>query len=92
MDQEIERVFVARRPIHPGTSKWHKARHLAHSALLLRTTNQKYHILEFMSDSKAHLYEIKLEVISTIEGPRPHEIFTVQGVEWTKQLHSQDGL
>lgn len=85
---EIERVFVARRPLNPGTKNWHKYRYLAHSALLLRTVDQKYHILEYMSDSEAHLYEIKLEVIKIIHDP-PHEIFKLEGVEWTKQFYGK---
>lgn len=84
----IERVFVARRPLNPGTKNWYKFRYMAHSALLLRTTDQRYHILEYMSDSQAHLYEITLHVIKTIEDP-PHELFTLNGVEWTKQLHGK---
>ena len=86
--EEIEQVFVARRPLHPGTKNWHKYRYLAHSALLLRTVDQKYHILEYMGDSKSHLYEIKLKVIKTIHNP-PHEIFKLDGIEWTKQLYGK---
>ena len=85
---EIEQVFVARRPLDPGTRNWHKYRYLAHSALLLRTTDKRHHILEYMSDSKAHLYEITLEVIRTIQNP-PHEMFSLNGVEWTKQLYGK---
>lgn len=84
----IEHVFVARRPLNPGTKNWHKYKYLAHSALLLRTNDQKYHILEYMSDSQAHPYEIQLEVIKTIHSP-PHEIFKLKGVEWTKQLYGK---
>ena len=85
---EIEQVFVARRPLNPLTKNWQKYRYLAHSALLLRTSDQKHHILEYMSDSKAHCYEINLEVIKTIHDP-PHEIFKLEGVEWTKQLYGK---
>lgn len=85
---EIERVFVARRPLNPGTRNWQKYRTLAHSALLLRTVDKQYHILEYMSDSKAHLYEIELEVIKTIQDP-PHEVFKLDGIEWTKQLYGK---
>lgn len=85
---EIERVFVARRPLNPGTKNWHKYRYLAHSALLFRTVDEKYHILEYMSDSRAHLYQIELNVIRTIQDP-PHEIFKLNGVEWTKQLYGK---
>ena len=79
---DIERVFVARRPLNPGTKNWH-------SALLLRTTDQRYHILEYMSDGIAHLDEITLHVIKTIQDP-PHELFTLNGVEWTKQLYGKE--
>lgn len=85
---EIEHVFVARRPLNPGTENWQKFKYLAHSALLLRTNDQKHHILEYMSDSKAHLYKIELKVIKTIHSP-PHEIFKLNGVEWTKQLYGK---
>lgn len=82
-------MFVARRPLNPGAKFWQKYRYVAHSALLLRTRDQKHHILEYMSDSKVHLYEIKLKVIKTIDDPPPHEIFELEGVEWTKQLYGK---
>ena len=47
-----------------------------------------YYILEYMSDAQAHLYEIVLHVIETIQNP-PHEIFKLEGVEWTKQLYGK---
>ena len=84
---EIEQVFVARRPL-VGEKNRAKVGIVAHSALLLRTSNQKYHILEYMPDSKAHLYEIELKVIETIQSP-PHEIFNLEGVQWTKQLYGK---
>ena len=87
-DREIERVFVARRPLSPGTKNWQKYRHAAHSALLLRTVGGKYYILEYMADSQVHLYEIVLKVTKTIQDP-PHEKFELNGVEWTKQLYGK---
>lgn len=87
---EIERVFVARRPLNiaNASKNWQKYKQMAHSALLLRTEDGKYHILEYMSDSKAHLYEIQLEVVRTIQDP-PHEVFQLNGVQWTKQLYGK---
>lgn len=85
---DIERVFVARRPLNPGTKNWQKYRYLSHSALLLQTVDGNYHILEYMPDSKAHLYGITLEVIRTVQEP-PYEIFKLNGVEWTKQLRGR---
>ena len=85
---EIEQVFVARRPLNPGTKNWHKYRYLAHSGLLLRTTDKRHHILEYTKDSTVRRYEITLEVIRTIQNP-PHEIFILDGVEWTKQLYGK---
>ena len=87
---DIDRVFVARRPLNPGASNWQKKGALAHSALLLRTTDGKHYILEFMADSKASVREITLNVTHTEREPRPHQIFVLDGVEWTKQLHGKE--
>ena len=86
---EIEQVFVARKPLDLiGNQNWQKHAELAHSALLLRTVDKKYHILEFTRSGVTELYEIELEVIDTIQDP-PHEIFKLNGVEWTKQLYGK---
>ena len=88
-DREIERVFVARRPLSPSTKNWQKYQHAAHSALLLRTVDGKYYILEYiMGDSQVHLDEIVLKVTKTIQDP-PTEEFELKGVEWTKQLYGK---
>ena len=88
-DREIERVFVARRPLPPGTKRWEKYGKAAHSALLLRTVDGKYYILEYMEDSaQVLLYDIVLNVTKTIHDP-PNEEFELKGIEWTKQLYGK---
>ena len=87
--KEIEQVFVARRPLKPGGVQLSvMADRVAHSALLLRTTDKEYFILEYLQDSAAHLYQIDLNVIESISNP-PHEIFVLKGVKWTKQMHGK---
>eukprot|EP01084_Bolivina_argentea_P275297 469469_1 len=77
----VNRVYVVRRPLAPGKRWWQKGGNVAHSGLLLKTNKGNY-MLEYMSDGKSHLNKVDYQVKKQINGA---EVVNINGVEWTKQ-------
>lgn len=87
-DQAVH-LFVVRRaldiPVVP------RVRYAAHSALLLKTSNDRYYLLEYMADAKVHLNRVEVEVKQEKDD---HVVISMQGradngmktFEWTRQL------
>ena len=88
-NEEIARVYVARRALGGLKSLLLKYRLLAHSAVILETRIGNYYILEYMGDSTVYLKKIELNVVHTQEKGKPHQVIMVDGVPWTKQLHGK---
>ena len=88
-NEEIARVYVARRALGGLKSLLLKYRLLAHSAVILETRIGNHYILEYMGDSTVYLKKIELNVVHTQEKRKPHQVIMVDDVPWTKQLHGK---
>ncbi len=84
----IEHLWVIRRNLQ-GLSV--SGGHLAHSAVLVRTTTKKLYVIEFMDDSSVYNYEVKMTVKSTNKEKLFENVSLASAkngtFDWTKQLH-----
>jgi hypothetical protein len=87
----VDRAFVVRRALDSGLPR---IRQLAHSGLLLHTTDGQFFLLEYMDDGKAYLTGVE---IKTLETKADHKIVRMPGRTtggtsdflWTCQLNGK---
>ncbi|HBE72005.1 MAG TPA: hypothetical protein DDW52_28025 [Planctomycetaceae bacterium] len=65
LDSKVNHVYVVRRPLgsptewEPLTNRWK----LVHSALILKTADKRFALLEYMEDGKTYLTEVSPRIV-----------------------------